>query len=198
MRQITYDNRIIPAAARGGLCLNLNTRRAAPNSYNRCLNRELAYWEAIRSGGGLEKFCCPSKYLQEPWLKMPSTGRRFQKISSIALPAMTGLDNVVVSFTVPVGYDGVIQQMVNFWTGIGFEEGSGQLTWRIKNNNRWIKDYGQILTTLGSLATPYTVFQGPVRIASKQTITYYVNNALASGLLGGRAVCALLGWFYPR
>lgn len=192
------QGRIAPVGTLSGVCLNLNNRSGRPNSFNRCLDREAAYWRAIRNGGGLEKYCCPSKYLVEPWLKMPAIGRRFQKISSISTPAMDGLDHAVVSFQVPTGYDGVIQQLVNFYTGGGFDEGSGQLTWRLKDNFRWVKDYGEILVTMGSLATPYTVFQGPIRISTRQTITYYVNNALASGIAGGRVVCAVLGWFYPR
>ena len=181
-----------------GYCLNLNNRRARPNAFNRCLDRERRFWDYLRKHGGLEKYCCPSKYLVEPWIKMPATARRFSKINSIALPADDGLDHLVESFTVPTGYDGVIQQTVNFWTGVGFQEGSGELTWRIKINSRWIKDYGNITTTLGSLSTPYTVFNGPIRISTRQTITYYVNNAVGSGLAGGRTVCALFGWFYPR
>lgn len=179
-------------------CLNLNNRSARPNVFNRCLNRELAFWEAIRDGGGLEKYCCPSKYLQEPWLKMPAIGRRFSKPFSIATPAMNGVDTLVGSFVVPTGYDGALMQMVNFYTGMGFLEGSGQLSWRIKINNRWLKDSGNVQVTMGSFATPYTVFNGPVRLSSRQTIAYYVNNAVASGIAGGRIVCGLFGWFYPR
>ena len=190
--------RMAPIGTKSGVCLNVTTRRAPMNAFNGCLWRERMYWQLIRNGGGLEKLCCPQKYPVEPWIKMPATARRFSKINSITLPAMDGLDHLVLEFQVPTGYDGVIQQLVNFYTGIGFLEGSGQLSWRVKINNRYIKDYGNIQTTLGSLSTPYTVFNGPIRLCSRQTIQYFVNNDVASGLAGGRAVCALFGWFYPR
>lgn len=183
-----------------GICapVNLNQRRTPLNEFNACLQREAGVWEYIRSCGGLEKHCCPQKYLVPPWLRMPPEGRRFQKISSIPTPAMDGLDHQVLQFSIPVGWDGTIQALVHFYTGLGFLEGSGQLTWRYLINRRYIRDYGAVPTTLGSLTTPYPVFQGPIRLISRQVVTVMVNNAVASGIAGGRIVAAAFGWTYPR
>lgn len=199
MQQIGFDNRVAPVGTLNALCLNLNTRKARSNAFNACLARERRYWQTIRDCGGLEKICCPNKYLVEPWLKMPALGRRYSRINSITVPTDDGLDHLVTSFNVPTGYDGIIQQMVNFYTGGGFNEGSGQLHWRVRfGSGRYVQDYGDIQVTMGSLATPYTVFQGPVRISSRQTINYFISNTPASGLAGGTIVCGFFGWFYPR
>src|SRR5688572_14489260 len=101
---------------------------------------------------------------------------------------------------VPTGYDGVITSNVNSYTGQNFQEGSGDIHWRIKLNQRYVPYYGDITTSIGSLTTPYTVNNGSIRVQSRQVITYIAElGAGALGnLTGGRIVCSLFGWTYPR
>lgn len=170
-----------------------------PNDCDAALAREGKLWEAIQKAGGLQKICCPQTptYDKPPYLIMPPQGRQYQEINSIPLPPNNGLDTLVTEFVVPMGYDGVITSVVNFYTGAGFAEGSGDLVWRVRVGLRWARNFGQIDTTLGSLASPCPLFRGGIRISSNQRIQYFVNHAVASGLAGGRIVCGLFGWFYP-
>lgn len=172
---------------------------ASPNTADRLLFDEGVMFERIRRAGGLQKICCPAKYVYDkpPYLVMPPEARQYQEINSIPLPAANGTDTVVNTFKVPTGYDGVITSIAHYWTGAGFVEGSGDLIWRIKLQNRYARNLGNVDTTLGSLTSPCPLFRGGVRVYSQQQITYYVNHSLASGLAGGRIVCAVFGWFYP-
>ncbi len=184
---------------RFGFPLNVNQRVAPPNHFDRYLWEEQARWKWLASRGGIKNFCAGTRYHYPPWIKMPATGERFQQISSIALPTDDGLDHVVLSFIVPNGYDGVGLTLVNSYTGQGFAEGSGDLTWRIKLNLHYPKNLGAIPTQLGSLITPYPVNAGQLLLQSDQLVQYIVNRAVGSaGLNGGRIVCSIWGYYYPR
>ena len=179
---------------------NVKQREYPPNEFNYCLAQEMATWENINARGGLIALCPGHKYLDPPWVKMPPQGKRFSRISSIPLPAPDATEQLVTTFTVPLGYDGCIVSTVNLYSGMGFMEGSGDLTWRIKLNQRYVKDYGAITTTIGSLQTPYNINSGQILIQSDQTVSYFVNRSVGSAgnLTGGRIICALFGWFWPR
>jgi len=189
---------MIPA---GGVLypVNVSQREFPPNEWNLCLDDEAELWKWINCRGGLQAICPGHKYPDPPWVKMPGQGKRYGHPSSIPLPANDGLDHVVQSFLVPLGYDGVIVAPVNLYTGQGFDEGGGALTWRIKINMRYAKDYGAITTTLGSLTQPYYNANSQIFLQSGQLVQYLVNRALGDVTLnGGRIVCGLWGWFWPR
>lgn len=170
-----------------------------PNECDAALRDESLLWLQIQKLGGLQKICCPQSttYDKPPYLIMPPQGRQYQEIDSIPLPAANGVDTLVAEFFVPTGYDGVITSVTNFYTGAGFAEGSGDLSWRIRVGLRWARNFGNIQTTLGSLASPCPLFRGGLRLVAEQRVQYWVNHAIGSGLAGGRIVCAFFGWFYP-
>lgn len=203
----TYDARGAVGRGRMDMATGSSKGRAAyvapPNPFTQCLYREQALWARIATEGGLQKLCCPTMPSGQapPWVSMPSEGRRFQEISSIILPLVEGVDNLVATLSVPTGYDGVIVSVINMYTGTGFGEGSGDLHYRIQINRRWLKDYGDIQTTLGSVAAPGALYRGGIRLRTHEVVRYWVN--LGPGALGrldptGRIVCAFFGWFYPQ
>lgn len=179
---------------------NVQQRLFPNNGFDLALDDEKRMWEAIQEFGGLEAICPGHRYAMPPWVKQPEQGRRFSKISSIPLPAVEQRDFLVATMQVPLGYDGVIPSVVNLYTGMGFFEGSGDLVWRIQLNERYVRDYSNITTTIGSLTTPYPANTGAVRLLSGQTVNYYVRlGAGALGnLTGGRIICGLFGYFWPR
>jgi hypothetical protein len=179
--------------------LNLQQREFPANAFNSCLDREQALWQHIQRCGGLHTICPGHKYPDPPWVKMPGQGKRFGHPSSIPLPPADGLDRVVQSFFVPYGYDGVIVAPVNVYTGQGFDEGSGVLTWRIKLNMRYVKDYGAIQTTMGSLSQPFYNANSQILLQSGMLVQYLVNRLPGDVTLnGGRIIVGLYGWFWPR
>jgi hypothetical protein len=131
---------------------------------------------------------------------MPPEGQRLNKIGNINLPVAEGVETPVITFQVPPGYDGVIVNPVNEYTGTGFFEGSGDIVWRIRLNRRYVKDYGNIQTTLGSLTLPMSAQTHTIRLESNQIVTYTAT--LGAGALGrlngGKIICAIIGWTYPQ
>jgi len=133
---------------------------------------------------------------------MPPNGVTYKEVDSIAVGSLVvSTDTVVASFRVPQGYDSVITQIVNMYTGAGFVEGSGMLTWRIRINRPWQKNYGAIQTTLGSLQSPCMINRGSVRLMTHSLVQYYVNIS-AAGVAAldpaQRIVCGFFGWHYPQ
>ncbi len=178
---------------------NVNQREFPPNAFNACLWQEEGIWQQINDCGGLMAICPGHKWVDPPWVKMPPQGRRFTRINSIALPAFDGLDHLVLSYLVPSGRDGTIAAVVQNYTGQGFQEGSGDLTWRLKLNQHYVKDYGDTTTSLGSL-TQYNMNPGQILVQSNQLVQYFVNVSVAAAgnLVGGRIICSTLGWWWPR
>lgn len=183
--------------------INIQQREFPPNNFNSCLWQEEATWREINACGGLMAICPGKKFVDPPWVKMPPQGKRFFKPSSLAYNGLTmpgAGDQLVVSYLVPNGYDGCIVSVVQNYTGQGFQDGSGDITWRIKINQHWAKDYGNTTVSIGSLATPYNINSGQILLQANQLVQYFVSfsAAAAGNLLGGRIIVATAGWFWPR
>jgi hypothetical protein len=177
----------------------------APNHFDACLKQDTAIWYTIACLGGITGLCKRAesvKYTdnEPPWIKMPQQGVRFQEINSVPLANFVlNVDLPVLTFQVPIGYDGVIIGNTNRFIGVGFAEGSGDIEWRIQLSRRYAPDYGLVLTSLGDLTAPTPFSGGGIRIYSHQTIRYLARITNAATLdPNGRVLCALYGWRYPR
>lgn len=180
---------------------NVNQREFPPTIFNSCLDAEARMWQKINDCGGLLAICPGRKWTEPPWVRMPTQGKRFNKISSIALPAANATDTLITSFRVPYGWDGCIVTPVFNIDGVtGFNQGSGDLTWRLQLNQRWVKDFGAVTTFVGSTTTPYAVGIGQIILQSGQLVQIFVNRSVASSgtISGGRVIGAAFGWFWPR
>ncbi len=185
--------------------------RGPLNNADACLFQARIDMDVLVAAGGLKTVCCPrgkKKYKNPPWIMMPSEGRRFKPIGILPVPAppFTGLDTPVLTQRVPLGYDGVITDVVceilpGASGSTGFIEGSGDLTWRLSANGRFLRDLGNIITTLGSLTAPNPVPRGGLRVWSDDLLVFSV--AFAPGAdsriaADARVVCSITGWWYPR
>ena len=163
-----------------------------------------AYYQRVltmRSEGAFEPTYCQSSGDNPPWIAMPPEGRRLSYVNSIALPA-ENVETDVTTFRVSSGYDGVITQHFQMFIPSGpgaFVEGSGDITWRIRQNTRPVQGYHNMLFSAGGLQSPLLMEAGGIRIWSGQEFRYTVT--LAAGSLGrlqaGRIICGLIGWIYP-
>lgn len=182
--------------------LNVNNRLFPPNDFDNCLRDEYGAWTFIQSRGGLKAFCPGLRYNEPPHLKMPLQGKRYSEIHSIPLPAANGLDTLIGSFIVPTGFDGVGTVAIFNYTGAGFVEGSGDLTWRLELNQHFVKNFGNVPTQIGSLKIPYAAASNNAQILlqSNQLVQLWVNRSVASAgnLNGGRIIGSLWGWYFPR
>jgi hypothetical protein len=128
-------------------------------------------------------------------LFMPPDGISFDPTAYIALPAI-GVTSTVVSFTVPDGYHGIIKRLGNVYVGTGFIEGSGALVWQLLSNAGVIRNYDNILASLGLVSNPKDL-GGGIFVHEGELVVLQVNNvslAVGGATVGGR----LSGWFFPK
>ncbi len=192
---------------------NKRINRGPLNSYDACLLRERADWDETVEQG-LRTVCCPrgrKQYNSPPWITMPPEGRRFKPVGIVAVSTLVaGVDTQVPfqtptgDFFVDTGYDGVLTDIVCEVTApgaTGFVEGSGDVSWRLKNNQHYVRDFGNIQVTMGSLVSPGVVPRGGVRIHSRNKLTFFVN-VTAGGLarlnVNANIIVSISGWMYPR
>ena len=181
------------------------------NVYDVCLLRDNVMWDTLIGQGGLRKLCKGhTEYFQPPWVAMPKEGRRFKPISTLLVSNVvvpyTGNDIAVLTAQVPLGYDGVISDVVcEILPGAGgvtgFVEGSGDLTWRLNADGRFLRDMGNVEVSLGSLTSPSPVPRGMLRVYSHDLLTFSVAFAPgADARISGtaRVVCSITGWWWPR
>lgn len=181
------------------------------NPYDDCLDAE--YRDFVHNfNAGIPN---QRQYVSKPWVSMPPEGRRFRPIAVAPLTQFQTLgvfnatDTVVLQMRVPLGYDGVISDVVCNFTGSGFTEGSGDITWRLAadylpasaidaTGGRYLRDMGALTTSLGSLTQPAPVPRGGLRIHSWDLVTFYANIAAAAAIANGNIICSVAGWFWPR
>ena len=174
------------------------------------LAREANLWQWIARHGGLKNCCRIPElgapiYSYPPWQVMPSNGIRFgpgnmyfQPLSAFGAPFFTGVNVVLGEFECELGYDGAITHFICGFTGVGHDEGSGDIVWRLKIGQRYAKSIGNVQTTYGSLQTALTVPGSSYRIISGQTIQLIASIPAGSPVNGGRVFAGVMGWTYPR
>lgn len=200
--RLVHAPRVIPPGGGFPMC---HAKGRSPNHWDACLQHDSLVWHTIQCCGGIQGVCKRAtmvEYAEDdpPWIQPPVQARRFQMINTTPLAAfILNTDLAVVTFQVPIGFDGVIKGNVNRFIGPGFAEGSGDIEWRIQLSRRYAPDYGLILTSLGDLTAPVSFAGGGIRIYSNQVIRYIARITNFAFLdPNGRVLCALYGWFYPR
>jgi hypothetical protein len=131
---------------------------------------------------------------------VPPQAIPFLRAKGLLTPAPAAGDQIVVSFPMPRGYDGLLAGIYQFYTGTGFINGSGDILWRIQLNQRYVKDLSNNPFSLGSPQYPFPMTEGQL-LLSGQTVRYIVNVPNLSGQIqvgNSQIVCALLGFAWPR
>lgn len=132
-----------------------------------------------------------------PYIVPPPGFFGFDQPGIIPTPAANGVETDVINIQVPLGYDGVIKKLSNQYTGGGFVEGNGDLTWRVYRNSLAVRNYDNIQVQLGTMQNPRDI--AGIRVFSGQVIRVTVTHAVGSGLAvaGTNIICFISGWFYP-
>lgn len=172
------------------------------NAYDQCLLEDYKFARRLLNFGGPARLCRNSPYSPDapPWIEMPRQGRRFHAVASIALPVDDGLDYTVLSLRVPSGYDGIVIGVTNYFTGTGYVESSGDITWRIRADSHYVRNMGAISGTLGKPRKPSALKGAGYMMQSGQTWQYRVSITAGASLRlsPGNIICGLNGWFWPR
>lgn len=133
-----------------------------------------------------------------PWIEMPPDGEPFNPLTWIAMPAVAaGVDNPVVTITVPPGRDGVITRLANMVLGVGWAQGTGDLIWKILRNGEAVRNFENVLASLGNVGNPLYLFKSGIRIYENDVVQWTLQNTAL--VPGGQQVGAMFGgWFYPK
>jgi len=156
------------------------------------------------SGRSLSAPDTPAYTPVPPYIQMPAGAQPYFTPKSIATPVQGSGDTTILQFTVPVGWDGVIEQIANFYTGGGFLIGSGDFVWRLLRNGQAIRGFDAIPCALGQYnqggVVPVPLYQSPIRIFEGEQISYVVNHAAGSLLPDAGTWCFALvaGYFYQK
>lgn len=172
-----------------------------PNIHQTCLDSTQTLVSLTMGKSGTFPWENPPPPGQDkPWLTMPVQGRIVNQIGSLTMGSLTpNLDTVVTEYTVPAGFDLALTLISNQYTGAGFVEGSGDIIWRIRlgTRGRYAREFGRILTSLGSADLPYSVNRASIIVRENVTVQYIVNAAVILGA-ADRIICGLGGWIYPQ
>ncbi len=129
---------------------------------------------------------------KQPWIDEPSGSEPFDAQNVVAIPAIAA-NAIVLSYTVPTGFDGVVKALSNNLTVCGFVEGDGSIIWRLFINNRAVRNFSNILVEKGTIQIPRPI--SPLRLFSGDIIQWVIYNV--SSVLVGDTVCSLSGYIYP-
>jgi hypothetical protein len=116
--------------------------------------------------------------------------------SAIALPA-DSTTTPMIQYQVPAGRNLIITDIRNTWSGTGFQNGAGDLTWSFVIGGGFINNMGNVTFKSGdSVAQTRIVGQGGSLVYENQTVQVNVitgANANAN-LGGGRVEVQMRGW----
>lgn len=114
--------------------------------------------------------------------------------ANTVLPAVAA-EVVVVSFTVPAGRNCSITRLANQLITGGWNQGTGQLSWRIQVDKQAVQGYSNLNSSVGTVALPKDLTEAPILARENQLVELILlNNSLAVG--GSNPVLGLLGGFF--
>ncbi len=121
---------------------------------------------------------------------------RFLNAANVVIPAI-GAEVVVVAFTVPPGRNAEITRIANQAVVGGWNQGTGDLSWRLQIDRAAFQGFSNINSSLGTMALPGDLTESPIKAKENQLVEWILrNNALVIG--GANPVLGLLGgYFYP-
>lgn len=174
------------------------------------IKAEVELWSRIAFNPTFALLKLPARYRaldSTPFDVQPYDATRLnvQGTSGTIASLGAGVYNPIVTYTVPVGFDGVINNTMNKFAvqlGPGLQDGSGMITWAIQINNYLAINYTQIIMQMGDTANLGPVaHDGGIRIKANDTVTMYaLVNAAGLAFLdpNGLILGALQGWVYAR
>lgn len=169
------------------------------NFYDRCLELE---WPRLLKIRAKPPCSVPSDlWTVLPWENefgsLPAFAVPFKSIHSIPTPLPAAGDVQVTQLIVPTGYDGLLTAIFWRYNGVGFAEGSGDIVWRLRVNNRYVKDLGNVGVTLGSEVSPMPMTEGQ-QLQSGQAVSILVNVGAGIPITRSTITAGLIGFFWPK
>lgn len=114
-------------------------------------------------------------------------------MGTITLPII-GAEAVVLTYNVPLGYDAIIKWYSINYLAAGFNDGSGDIVWRLKIDGRPVKNFDNIITQRGNLVSPRQLYD--LRLYSGQVLTLTTQH-IANPALNADTEGSFIGFCYP-
>ncbi len=195
------------ASGRGYKCTSGQIPMCLPsNEFDECLKVSGAAFEKFTRCGLMWRKSFP-KYAgmkSPPWVASPFDATRLNRNARVPFSSLsTGVLTPVLTYTVPPGYAGVINQTLQIFApttgGTRFQDGSSQLAWYIGTNQCFMAPgFNDMKYHQGSLDLFGRVAYGAgIRIFPNQTWIYYVVSDGTPLDPDGLVICGFNGWLYP-
>jgi hypothetical protein len=176
-----------------------------PNDQDICLSREWRLYNQIDPTAlacARKPDCFSGEEGARSWVEPPYGAVTFNPDKAISLPAPAATNVVVLSFRVPIAYDGILLAQYHVYRGQGtFIEASGDIIWRVRVNGRYLRDMGNMQLSIGSPQT-LSPCPGGLWLHSGDLVEYVVSAPNGSGSLPlpgqGNILAGLHGWYWPR
>jgi len=116
-----------------------------------------------------------------------------------ALPANNASVNLI-TFTVPAGRDAIVTGVRNTWSGTGFQNGAGDLTWSFAIGGGYIMNYGAVTFANNATNGYELVGRGGAFLFENQQliISVLAGPAANAHLTGGVIETQVKGWYLLR
>ena len=135
----------------------------------------------------------PAATSRRVWLDEPPGSIPFDEQGQLTLTGAVQPEAVVLSFQVPLGFDGVIKWISN---NVILTTGSfmpGNFTWGLKVNMRPYRNFGTITQEKGTIAQGRQI--SPIRLFAGDLVEFTFTEATAGHT--GQTVVSLTGYYYP-
>ena len=136
----------------------------------------------------------------EDYTPIPAGAVPFHITGTITTPDPSAGDVLVCSGRVPLGYDGLLTEIFQQYQGSGFQQGSGDIVWRLRRNQQWIKTLGNLAYALGNPQNPVQLTEGQILFSGTQFFFYVNVPNLSSSIQVGASLitCGMNGFYWPR
>lgn len=134
----------------------------------------------------------------EPYVTPPEGNVPMNEINAVAGAGTAGTTPILLSYNVPLGWDGLIKWFINQYTGTNFVNNSGNLEWALRVNGLYIKGYHKIRSQFSGTSNGLEVDPGII-IKSGDLVEIIVSvdpffvPEGGSELIGG-----VTGYLYPN
>ena len=169
------------------------------NKYDLCAEYQVRRLKSIKVRPACNIPPCSLPW-DEDYTPIPAGAVPFHITGTIATPATAAGDVLVCSGRVPLGYDGLLTEIFQNYQGSGFQQGSGDIVWRVKRNQQWVKSLGNLPYSLGNPKNFVPLTEGQI-IYSGTLFQMYVNVPNLSSMIqvgSSLITCGMNGFYWPR
>lgn len=134
-----------------------------------------------------------SSWLVDPLSGLPYGAKTLLQGNPVSTPAI-GNAARILAYTVPVGWNGLLNSLAIVYTGGGFVSGSGDLVFRVEVNGRPYETLNAVTIQIGSILGNQDI--PGIRVYSGQEISLWVTH-VANAALGDPTLGRIGGYIYP-